>query len=369
MNQPPRSGFARLALTAIAALGAASILTACTSPTPSGPSASSGPSVPPAVAEASLDGLRIFMTNDDSMQAANERNSDGLGLYELRRALCEAGADVVVIAPWAVQSGRGTAVTNSGTFTAAESAAMPSGYESDCASAPSSGALYGLCLGDGSCGPDSPSATPADTVKFAMRGGLAALVGWDERPDLVISGSNSGENLASSVNDSGTIAAAVAAVEHRVPAVAFSTGGDSGSFPVANYRATSEWGVAFLRELMSRRMLQQHHFAISVNYPNASADRPVKKAEFVEVGTAAFAYHYYPQAGERQFDIKLRVCEGVDLCEESKANADWVKVYQEGAIGVGAIAPDRSYGTEIHAEADLAALRAFVAEAAPAPIS
>jgi 5'-nucleotidase len=73
-----------------------------------------------ASAEGSLEGMRILMTNDDSMQAAKENNSDGLGLYETRKALCEAGADVVVVAPWAVQSGRGTAVTNSGTVTPAK---------------------------------------------------------------------------------------------------------------------------------------------------------------------------------------------------------------------------------------------------------
>ena len=83
----------------------------------------------------SLNGLKILLTNDDSMQAARPNNSDGLGLYEIRRALCAAGADVVVIAPWQVQSGRGTAVTNSGTHWLGTKT-LPATYANDCASAP-----------------------------------------------------------------------------------------------------------------------------------------------------------------------------------------------------------------------------------------
>jgi 5'-nucleotidase len=46
-----------------------------------------------------LAGLRVLLSNDDSMRAAKASHSDGLGLYELRKALCGAGADVVVMAP------------------------------------------------------------------------------------------------------------------------------------------------------------------------------------------------------------------------------------------------------------------------------
>ena len=93
------------------------------------------------------------------------------------------------------------------------------------------------------CSASSASATPSDTVKFATRGGLKALAGWDE-PDLVVSGSNSGNNLANSVTDSGTVGATVAAIEDEIPAVAFSSSGtaDFSTFPLANYRATASGG-------------------------------------------------------------------------------------------------------------------------------
>ena len=322
-------------------------------------------------AEGSLEGMRILMTNDDSMQAAEENNSDGLGLYETRQALCEAGADVVVIAPWAVQSGRGTAVTNSGTVTPAKAPDLPEGFAEDCAGASGGGAVYGLCLEDGPCTPDSESATPSDTVKFAMRGGLEALVGWEERPDLVVSGPNAGLNVASSVTDSGTMGAAVAALEHHVPAVALSTSAtdDLKSYPRENYEATAQWAAQFLKDLSSRGMLDQHDYAVSVNYPNISEGKPAGPAEFVEVGTSTFAFHTYTEEDQGSYDVSIKVCEDSDLCDEAKEQADWKRVYEENHIGVSAIAPDRTYGAEVKGTESLDELKSYVADEAPEPIS
>ena len=88
-----------------------------------------------------------------------------------------AGADVIVIAPWQVQSGRDTAVTNSGTFWLGTKT-LPAGYANDCSEAPAKGQVYGLCLDTAPCTMNSASATPSDTVKFGTRGGLEALAGW-----------------------------------------------------------------------------------------------------------------------------------------------------------------------------------------------
>ena len=100
-----------------------------------------------------LSGLKILLTNDDSMQATSAIANgayDGGGLYVLRHALCAAGADVVVVAPWGNQSGAGTAFTSSGSLTLTPPATLPSQsglYDSsDCASAPSHGALVGVCV-------------------------------------------------------------------------------------------------------------------------------------------------------------------------------------------------------------------------------
>lgn len=58
--------------------------------------------------------------------------------------------------------------------------------------------------------------TPADAVIFAIHHLLA------ERPDLVVSGINPGGNLGENVVYSGTVAAAMEATLHGVPAIAFS---------------------------------------------------------------------------------------------------------------------------------------------------
>lgn len=328
-------------------------------------------SAPAIVQDASIDGMRVLLTNDDSMQASRENNSDGLGLYALRGALCDAGADVVVIAPWGTQSGRGTAVTNSGSMSLGEAPAVPADHAGDCADAPSGGAVYGLCLGSEPCTAESVSATPVDTVKFALRGGLAATVGWDENPDLVVTGPNAGLNVASSVNDSGTIGAAIAGVEHRVPSVAFSTSADStfGYYPVENYAATATWAVEFLEGLAARDLLGQHEFVLTVNYPDVSGGTAAAAARFVEVGTAAFAFHSYPEAGDGSFEVALAVCEGSELCEERRAAADWVAVLTDGAITVGAIDPDRTYGADLGGLEELDAIRQYVETDAPAPVS
>ena len=62
--------------------------------------------------------------------------------------------------------------------------------------------------------------TPADCVMTAI-GGI-----MQEKPDLVLSGINKGYNVGTDILYSGTIGAAMEALVHRVPAIAFSIGKD-----------------------------------------------------------------------------------------------------------------------------------------------
>ncbi|MGW3378286.1 5'/3'-nucleotidase SurE [Streptomyces hydrogenans] len=319
-----------------------------------------------------LAGLRILLSNDDSMRAAKASNSDGLGLYELRRAMCAAGADVVVMAPWQVQSGKGTAVTNGGVLTAQRRTALPAGYENDCAGAPSGGAVFGVCLGEGGCAPDSPSATPADTVKLALRGGLTAKVGWRGAPDLVLTGINSGPNIAASVNDSGTVGAAVAAIDQDVPAIAFSSSGDESQlyFPRENYRAHAEFGARFVAGLKERGLLTSA-FALKVDYPDVSAGQRAEAPVWTRVGDGAVVYHAYEQRGSGDtFDITLGLCEGDESegeCVENRADADSTWLLSEGHVTVAPITWDRTYGTPVDARRELKAVQRYVEREAPRP--
>ncbi len=337
------------------------VLAAC-----GGGGGSNDPAPTPAAAQ-DLKGLRILLTNDDSIQAALPNNSDGLGLYEVRRALCAAGAEVVVIAPWAVQSGRGTAVTNSGVLHLG-SKPRPAGYENDCAG-PTKDLVFGMCVDAAPCSEKSPGATPGDTVRFALRGGLKQLAGWD-KPDLVVSGTNSGLNVASSVNDSGTVAAAIAAVEDDVPAIAISTAGTSARvYDVKNYRATADWTAAFIMGLRGENLLNQHEFALNISYPNIAEGAKAEKAVWASVGAGMTAHHGYARQPDGGYKIELSACKDLPECEETRADADAPAVQKDRRIAVVPIDWDRTYGHPVDDRTTLDKVKAYVDDRAPAPVN
>lgn len=317
-----------------------------------------------------LAGLRVLLTNDDSMRAAKASHSDGLGLYELRRALCAAGADVVVMAPWQVQSGKGTAVTNSGTLTLSRRTGLPAGYGDDCARTPSGSPVYGVCLAAGPCGPGSPSATPVDTVRLAVRGALAAKAGWSDGPDLVVTGINSGPNVSAQVNDSGTVGAALAAVEEGVPAVAFSTtGDDSGvNFPRADYRATAGYAARLVAGLRAHDLLTSR-FALKVDYPDVSAGQSAKAARWTGVGHGQEVWHTYEPSGSDTFDIGYGFCEHRpgDACTETVPDADATALLRDGHISVAPVTTDRTYGVRSTDRHRLNQVRTYVEHDGPRP--
>ncbi|MFJ9444650.1 5'/3'-nucleotidase SurE [Kitasatospora sp. NPDC101235] len=332
-------------------------------------SASAASSTPAATARP-LAGLRVLLTNDDSMRAVKASNSDGLGLYELRRALCAAGADVVVMAPWQVRSGAGTAVTNDGVLTLSRRTDLPAGYQGDCAGTPSGSPVYGVCLAAGPCGPDSPGATPADTVKLALRAALAAKSGWTNGPDLVVTGINSGPNVSAQVNDSGTVGAALAAVEEGVPALAFSSAGDDTGvfFPLADYRATADFGARLIAGLRARGLLTAH-FALKVDYPDVTAGSPAKAPRWTSVGHGREVWHAYQPSGADSFAITLGVCEERpgDACTETVPDADATAVLRNGHVSVTPVTADRTYGVRTVGPQELNRIRHYIEHDAPRP--
>lgn len=302
------------------------------------------------------------------MQDARPNQSDGRGLYEVRKALCAAGADVVVIAPWSVQSGRGTAVTNSGTMQVGTKNLAPE-YKNDCKGKGRSAAVFGLCVDTAPCSATSPGATPSDTVKFATRGGLHDLVNWKGEPDLVVSGSNSGSNVANSVTDSGTVGATIAAIEEDIPAVAFSSASnDAGDlFPVANYCATGEWGARFLIGLRSEGLLNQSKFSLNVNYPNIVDGKKAKRAVWASISDGTHAYHYYTRQADGSYAIGLKACSGLPTCEVTRKDADKVWVIDKNHITVVPINWDRTYAHPVDGKRELAKVKRFVENKAPRP--
>ena len=116
--------------------------------------------------------LNVLLTNDDGFDAP--------GIVAVRHALLKAGHRVTMIAPLENQSGVGSAITTSGTIDY---------YPQE----------DGVWAVDG---------TPSDAVSLA----LVHVMGTD-RPDVVISGANFGQNVGANVVSSGTVAAALDAVQ------------------------------------------------------------------------------------------------------------------------------------------------------------
>ena len=126
--------------------------------------------------------LRILLTNDDGFDAA--------GLRVMQAALTAAGHQVTVVAP--------------ATNMSASSMSMTSGVIKFEKKGEGVWAVYG---------------TPADAAVI----GVVHIL-RDTPPDLVVSGTNAGQNLALSTNNSGTVNAAIAATRYGVPAIATSAG-------------------------------------------------------------------------------------------------------------------------------------------------
>ncbi|MFI6902714.1 5'/3'-nucleotidase SurE [Nonomuraea sp. NPDC050394] len=173
--------------------------------------------------------LRILLTNDDGYQAPFT--------LQLRQALVAAGHEVTIVAPAGDSSGVGTSI-NIRFGTTVEAAEMSPGVW----------AIAG---------------SPADAVSFGLRTVFAG-----DPPDLVVSGPNQGENVAAAVNHSGTVGAAITALEVGVPSVALSTARAGSAFPSA--ASSIAFGVKLVNRLATTARngrLLPAYTALNVNYP------------------------------------------------------------------------------------------------------
>jgi len=125
----------------------------------------------------------ILVTNDDGIQAK--------GIRSLIEAVLPFG-DVVIVAPDSPQSGMGHAITVNDVLRLNRSPLYPDLVAYTC------------------------SGTPVDCVKLAISEVL------EQKPDLLVSGVNHGENSASNVLYSGTMSAAVEGAMEGIPSIGFS---------------------------------------------------------------------------------------------------------------------------------------------------
>ena len=178
------------------------------------------------------------MTNDDGVAAPGIN-----ALVEGLRALPDTS--VTVIAPATNQSGKGSAVTT-GTLTATR-------RPDEAAGSPAK-AVVG---------------TPADTIVWATD-----YEGIAQRPDVVLSGINEGQNLGTLVDVSGTVGAARAAAQRGIPALAASQGIPSPDYP-SGVRAVLTWLAAHRAELLARDTASTAPATVTnLNIPSCPSGRP-----------------------------------------------------------------------------------------------
>ncbi len=128
------------------------------------------------------------------------------------------------------------------------------------------------------------SGTPADCIKL----GLLEIL--ETRPDLVISGINSGANVGINIHYSGTVSAAREAAVYGIPAIAVSMD----SFENTYYEDAAEFVTSWIKKV-SESQLPQGTF-LNINYPNL----PRKDILGVKISCQNIAV--YPEYVEKRID-------------------------------------------------------------------
>ncbi len=195
--------------------------------------------------------MKILLTNDDGIAAP--------GIAALFNSIRSLG-EVVVIAPAGVQSAMSHGITFHRPLMTRETQVH--------------GGMKGLAV----------EGTPADCVKLGLRTIWAERFGAGSKPDLVISGMNSGANVGINVIYSGTVAAAIEAAFLGVPAIAVSL--------YIEDPGRVAWGrAADIARTAIDRVLEfplDAHRVISINVPpTESEDAQMPGLRVVRMNTAA----------------------------------------------------------------------------------
>ncbi|MFQ5630522.1 MAG: 5'/3'-nucleotidase SurE [bacterium] len=222
--------------------------------------------------------LDILLTNDDGYSAP--------GIMAMRKALIAAGHHVTLVAPAQQRSGSSVSIT-SGTMT----------FEK---------------MGEGVW---AVGGVPADAVLVGLLYILA-----DRTPDLVISGSNFGQNISTFANSSGTIGAAIMAMQRGVPAIAVSVGilfEESNAQPrpipstFAAYKPAAAFTVSLVKKLQQNLQKDDRllpvRTVLNVNYPALPVSQ-IKGVRLTQLGTKSpyrLSYRETETPGELRRDLAI----------------------------------------------------------------
>lgn len=184
--------------------------------------------------------LDILLTNDDGWRGPN--GSETPFIVTLRDALRAAGHHVVVVASGTDQSGQGGRITQPPTTL---EVANP---EPD---------VWTVTPG-----------SPSDAVYFGLD-----EVFHGKKPDLVVSGMNPGTNYGALINHSGTVNAALTALEFDVPSVAVSLATDPRTWPDGTTHSAGP-AASYVTDLVKQLQAKSRHgqlipegVSLNVNYP------------------------------------------------------------------------------------------------------
>ena len=175
-----------------------------------------------------LKDARILITNDDGYFAE--------GLKLLKKIAEEYSNDIWVVAPEVEKSGASHALTFKGTMKLKKHGEK----------------FFSL---DGS---------PSDCVAIGLDRVLI-----DQRPDLILSGINSGCNLGEDVTYSGTVAAAMEGLIRRVPSIAISQNYESGKKNDILWDASQSYLGKILENITE--IGWDENVFMSINFPHCSA--------------------------------------------------------------------------------------------------
>lgn len=198
--------------------------------------------------------MRILLTNDDGIYAP--------GLAAMERQLRKLG-DVTVAAPLTEQSGVGHAITYLTPLMAREV------YTED--QQPRGWAVEG---------------SPADCVKLA----ICALL--PERPDLVVSGINSGMNAGINVLYSGTVAAAIEGAFFGITSIAVSLE----YHDAPRYDVAAEMATGVIKQLLAQPNATGHLY--NLNIPMRALTNPAE-VKFVPMATAPWGEDFQARLDPR----------------------------------------------------------------------
>lgn len=172
---------------------------------------------------------RILITNDDGIHAP--------GLEVLEHIAASVSDDVWVVAPAEEQSGMSRALTLNAPLRVQQ-------------------------LGDKRF---SVTGTPTDCVHMAVHGLIEG-----EAPDLLLSGVNSGQNIAEDVTFSGTVAGAMQGTQLGVPSIAWSQAYGFEGRGAIRWETARHHGPAVLKRLLQHRWSE--NVLMNVNFPDRAPD-------------------------------------------------------------------------------------------------